>query len=74
MDTTTAATATLAGINYDDAAIFQIAHTNLLLAAAHGRIDLNAMAREELAARGIGKDGKWVGFRAAAKVWATPGV
>lgn len=51
--------AEIAGIRYDDAAILQSAHVKLLLAAAQGRIDLNALAREELACRGLGTDGEW---------------
>ncbi len=62
--------AEIAGIRYDDAAILQSAHVKLLLAAAQGRIDLNAIAREELACRGLGAAGEWVGFEAAARIWA----
>lgn len=34
----------------------------LILAAANGQVDLNAMARDELANRGLDQSGKWVGF------------
>jgi hypothetical protein len=61
-----AAAAKLADITYDEAAILQTCHTNVLLAAAAGKIDLNAMARAELANRGLDTSGKWVGFREAA--------
>lgn len=61
-----ATTAKAAGISYDDASILQTASVDFLLAAARGRIDLNGMARAELASRGLGPDGKWVGFDAAA--------
>ena len=37
----------------------------LLAAAAQGRLDLNKLAVEELAARGMNKAGVWVGFAAA---------
>jgi hypothetical protein len=34
----------------------------LLAAVARGEVDLNAIARVELADRGLDDDGKWVGF------------
>lgn len=48
--------------------ILQTAHTELLLAAARGTIDLNLLARSELASRVLGIDGSWIGFEAAAAV------
>jgi hypothetical protein len=66
-----ATAAKAAGISYDDAAILQTASVDFLLAAARGRIDLNGMARAELASRGLGPDGKWVGFDAAAALEST---
>ena len=36
--------------------------TKVLAAAARGEIDLNRLAREELAARGLDNKGVWVGF------------
>ena len=56
----------------DDARILQTAAIELLLAAADGRVDLNELAREELANRGLGRKGDWVGFEAAAKAWGRP--
>lgn len=60
--------AAAAGCTLDDALVLQGAHVSLLLAAAAGRVDLNALARQELAARGVDGDGKWVGFPAAAAI------
>lgn len=51
-----------AGISYDEASILQTAHTALLVAAAAGKIDLNALAKAELGSRGMDLDGRWVGF------------
>ena len=51
----------------DDALVLQSAHTALLVAAARGEIDLNQMAREALADRGLDTTGAWVGFAAAAE-------
>lgn len=47
--------------------------TAVLLAAARGEIDLNALARGELASRGLGKAGEWIGFPAAEKTWTVGG-
>jgi hypothetical protein len=40
----------------------------VLAAAARGEIDLNDLARQELASRGLDHDGKWVGFERAARL------
>ena len=40
----------------------------VLAAVARGEIDLNRIAREELANRGLGIQGEWVGFQAARKI------
>ena len=37
----------------------------VLVAAANGTVDLNQLARQELANRGYDRDGVWVGFAAA---------
>lgn len=63
--------ATIAGISQDDALVLQTAATKLLVAAANGTIDLNQMARMELAARGQGKNGEWVGFARAEQIHGT---
>ena len=63
MPATTAATAAaVIEQPIDEALILQSAHRALLVAAARGDVDLNALAREELAARGLDADGRWVGF------------
>lgn len=46
----------------------QALDTSILIAAARGEIDLNALARKELASRGISpRTGAWVGFAKAAQ-------
>ena len=72
-DHTPTAVARRLGTKMDDAAVLQSAGVEFLLAAATGNIDLNAMARAELAARGLGVDGQWVGFREAARDWGGAG-
>lgn len=49
----------------DEIGFIQIAKTKVLLAIARGEIDLNRIAKEELAARGLGLNGEWVGFEKA---------
>lgn len=46
----------------DDLGFLQLADTAVLAAAARGELDLNRLARETLAARGMADDGKWIGF------------
>lgn len=65
MHTTAAAAAKHLGTSIDEALILRGAMTSLLAAAARGEIDFNALAREELASRGLDLQGKWVGFEAA---------
>ncbi|MBE0568410.1 MAG: hypothetical protein IH577_01880 [Deltaproteobacteria bacterium] len=52
----------------DEIGFIQIAETRVLAAIARGEIDLNRIAREELANRGLGLRGEWVGFQAARKI------
>ena len=52
----------------DEIGFIQIAPAKVLAAVARGEIYLNQIAREELAARGMGLRGEWVGFKAARKV------
>ena len=52
----------------DEIGFIQIAPAKVLAAVARGDIDLNRIAREELASRGLGLRGEWVGFKAARKV------
>ena len=66
---TTHAAAQLADLDHDDAMILQTATTAVLLAAANGTIDLNALARTELASRGLDETGHWCGFPKAAAIW-----
>jgi len=49
--------------------MFQIIHTNLVKAVALGRLDAQELAKREMVNRGLGKNGKWVGFEQAAKEW-----
>ena len=46
----------------DEIGFIQTADTKVLAAVARGEIDLNLIAREEMAARGLDRDGKCVGF------------
>ena len=48
--------------------LLQTADTQTLLKAVNGEIDLNELAKEELASRGLNKNGKWVGFDQAAAI------
>ena len=40
-----------------------------ILAIAAGQVDIAAIARREIANRGLGREGTWVGFDKAAEVW-----
>lgn len=61
----------MSGTNVDfaiDAIEFmQTAPTKVLLSAVNGRIDLNRLANEEIASRGLDPCGQWVGFEEARK-------
>jgi hypothetical protein len=48
--------------------LYSVTATSLLLAAAAGLIDPVALARRELASRGLDADGTWVGFDRAAQI------
>jgi hypothetical protein len=48
--------------------IYSTTATALLLAIAAGLIDPVALARRELASRGLDADGTWVGFDRAAQI------
>ena len=52
----------------DDLGFIQISPAKVLAAVARGEIDLNRIAREELAARGLGLNGEWVGFEKARQI------
>lgn len=46
----------------DEIGFIQLADVAVLAAVARGEIDLNRIAREELAGRGMDERGRWVGF------------
>ena len=52
----------------DEIGFIQIALTKVLAAVARGELDLNRLAREELAARGLDGRGIWVGFDRAKQI------
>jgi len=52
----------------DEIGFIQIADAKVLAAVARGEIDLNRIAKEELAARGLGLHGEWVGFQKARQI------
>ena len=60
----------MADVQYtaDDLGFIQTATTNLLVAVTRGELDLNHLARVELASRGLDRDGVWVGFERAREV------
>lgn len=43
--------------------------TELLQAMAKGEVDVQAVAAQLMAGRGLDREGKWVGFERAAKEW-----
>ena len=56
---------TAGSFTVDEIGFIQIADAKVLAGVARGEIDLNRIAREELAARGLGLHGEWVGFQKA---------
>lgn len=52
----------------DACGVIQTMPTGALVHAAAGLLDLNLIAREELASRGLGLDGRWLGFEAAQRI------
>ena len=52
----------------DEIGFIQVAEAKVLAAVARGEIDLNRIAREELANRGLGLNGEWVGFDRARQI------
>lgn len=48
--------------------IFNSTHTELLVKAVKGEIDLMRLVREQLAQRGVDENGFWVGFNEAKKI------
>ncbi len=51
----------------DETGFIQIAAIKVLAAVARGELDLNRLAKQELAARGLNERGNWIGFDAAKK-------
>jgi len=49
----------------DEVGFIQTSLTKVLVAVVAGELDLNRLASEELAARGMNHQGRWVGFDAA---------
>lgn len=43
--------------------------TELLKAMASGEVDVQAIAAQLMASRGLDREGKWVGFEKAALIW-----
>lgn len=56
------------GFTVDEVAFIQMALSRVLAAVARGELDLNRLAKEELAARGQDQNGVWVGFSRAADI------
>lgn len=56
-----------AGIEQDLQQQLQSIDTRFLLAIHYGGVDVQSVARRELAARGIGSNGRWVGFAEASQ-------
>lgn len=52
----------------DEIGFIQIADSKVLAAVARGEIDLNKIAREEMACRGLDLNAKWVGFDKARQI------
>ena len=55
-------------ITAEELGFIQTAPTALLVAAVRGELDLNRLARVELASRGLDRDGVWVGFERAREI------
>jgi len=51
----------------DELGFIQTAINKVLAAVARGEIDLNLLARKELAGRGLDDQGIWIGFDRAKK-------
>ena len=59
---------TAGNFTVDELGFIQIAATKVLAAVARGELDLNRLAREELASRGLDQNGVWVGFDRARQI------
>lgn len=49
----------------DEIEFIQVATVRVLVAVSKGELDLNNLARDELATRGLDQNGIWVGFERA---------
>ena len=49
--------------------VFNMVHTELLLQLADGTLNPQELARKEMANRGLGRNGEWVGFVQAKEEW-----
>ena len=45
--------------------LFSLTHNSLLLDVVNGHVDLQELARKELNARGLDKNGRWIGLGAS---------
>ncbi|MGH8567425.1 MAG: hypothetical protein ACREXU_05250 [Gammaproteobacteria bacterium] len=59
---------TIGNFTIDELGFIQTAAAKVLAAVARGELDLNRLAREELASRGLDQNGAWVGFEEARAV------
>lgn len=57
-----------ASFTLDELGFIKLALNKVLVAVANGELDLNNLARKELANRGLDKQGKWVGFDKANQI------
>ena len=56
------------GLTAEQLSTIQLFDTVVLAAVAAGKLDLNRLAREELADRGMNPEGRWVGFPEARRL------
>ena len=59
---------TLGAFAVDQLQFIQQVPASVLAAAAAGELELNRLAREELASRGLDQSGMWIGFERAAQL------
>jgi hypothetical protein len=59
-------------LNPDKIGFMKLADNDILAAVARGEVDLNAMACQILADRGMDQNGRWIGFRAAHEQLSEP--
>jgi hypothetical protein len=49
--------------------LFNTVHTELLLKLATGAVNAQKLACKNMASRGLGRNGEWIGFDQAKKEW-----